>query len=174
MRLALKIVLVLAVLAMIKPYLISPRTAPIAYTDTGGVARRLGAGKPAVVVLWVTPCAYCARSLSVLDEIRRLYPEQNLDVVGFYLNKADDKSIDDITRNEGHQITMAQGQPTGPFVENLLKSLDFRGTGRDIYVVRADGRYDAVDASDLREPLGRIRDRVRSLLLNKLGLKERG
>lgn len=115
MRLALKVVLALAILAMIKPYLISPRTAPISYTDTDGVAR-----------------------------------------------------------NEGHQITMAQGQPNGPFVENLLKSLDFRGTGRDIYVVRADGRYDAVDASDLREPRGQIRDRVRSLLLNKLGLKERG
>jgi hypothetical protein len=174
MKNLLRVVFLIAVVAAARPLWTSRRAPALAYTDTQGAARRLGGGKPAVVVLWVTPCAYCKRSLIVLDEMRRLYPEQDLDVVGFYLNRADDASIDRIARDEGHSITMAQGQPSGEFVQSLTKGFNFRGTGRDIYVVGADGRYDAVDASDLKAPLPVLRDEVRSLLLNKLHLKERG
>jgi hypothetical protein len=169
-----RVALVLALAAWARSWWTSSHLSPISYTDTRGVSRRLGSGKPAVVVLWVTPCAYCARDLNVLDEVRRLYPEEDLDVVGFYLNRAADSEIDAIASREGHSVTMAQGQPSGEFVQTLTKSLNFRGTGRDIYVVRGDGRYDAVDARDLSAPLPALRDKVRSLLLNDLRLKERG
>ena len=152
-----------------------PKSAPaLAYTDTSGVSRALNADpKPAVVVLWVTPCSYCTRSMNVLDQIRRLYPEKDLDVVGFYLNRTSDADIDSIAAREGHSFTMAQGQPTGEFVRDLTAGFGFRGTGRDIYVVGRDGRYVAVDASDLSRPDNDILQQVRSLLINKHHLKER-
>lgn len=146
----------------------------LSYADTAGKYRSLGAPeRPAVVVLWVSPCAYCTRAMKVEDDIRRLYAEEDLDVVAFYLNRAGNEEIERMAAAEGHRITVAQGQPDNKFVETLLDGLAFRGTGRDIYVIGKDGRYTAVDASDLREPDYAVRDRVRSVLLNVLKLKER-
>ena len=153
----------------------SDKTAPaLAYTDTKGATRALNAStKPAVVVLWVTPCSYCTRAMNVLDTVRRLYPESDLDVVGFYLNPVSDAELDRMAAAEGRTFTMAQGQPTAPFVEQLLSGLDFRGTGRDIYVIGPDGHYKAVDSSDLSKPDYAVLQQVRSLLINKHRLKER-
>lgn len=151
------------------------KSAPaLAYVDTKGVSRVLNApSKPTVVVLWVTPCAYCTRSMNVLDTVRRLYPESDLDVVGFYLNTISDADLDRMAASEGRTFTMAQGQPTGAFVQQLTSGFDFRGTGRDIYVVGRDGHYTAVDASDLSKPDYGILQQVRSLLINKHHLKEK-
>ena len=151
------------------------RTAPaLAYTDTRGGSHTLASpSKPVVVVLWVAPCAYCDRALSVLDRVRGLYREEDLDIVGFYLNQADSAAIDRIASDEGHRILMAQGQPTGEYARALTSGFQFRGPGRDIYVVGPDGRYTAVDTSDLATPNFDILQKVRSLMLNKYGLKER-
>jgi glutaredoxin len=124
------------------------------------------------VVLWVTQCPYCKRALNVLDILRRDYPQENLDVVGFYLNRATDASVDQISSQEGHAITMAQGQPTGNFVQALTGSLAFRAPGRDIYVIGKDGNYEAVDSSDLDVPDSQISERVRAIL-DKQGVKAR-
>ncbi|MFX8235204.1 hypothetical protein ABTL20_21450, partial [Acinetobacter baumannii] len=44
-----------------------PVAPSLGYTDTQGHARSLAApDKPVVVVLWVSPCGYCTRSLKVL------------------------------------------------------------------------------------------------------------
>ena len=156
------------------PFLPERRAPALPYVDTQGVSRSLVPPmKPVVVVLWVTPCSYCTRALNVLDNVRRLYPESDLDVVGFYINEADDATVERLAQEEGHRITLARGQPSGQYVQALLKGFDFRGTGRDIYVVGADGRYEAVDASDLSTPNYEILQRVRVLLLNKHHLKER-
>ena len=151
------------------------RAPDLAYTDTkGGFHPSLAAaGKPALVVLWVTPCPYCAKALDVLDGLRRQYPEEDLDVVGFYLNTAEKSAVDQIASAEGHSIMMAQGQPTGPFVEALTASLGFRAPGRDIYIIGKDGKYETVDTSDLKVPNYQIAERVRAILREKHGLKER-
>ena len=174
MKLLFRVVLVLAIAAAARDYWRGHsrggagggRVADLAYTDTrGGFHTSLSAsGKPAVVVLWVTPCPYCARALNVLDSLRRIYPEENLDVVGFYLNKADDASVDQIAAQEGHAISMAQGQPTGDFVHALTASLAFRAPGRDIYVIGKDGHYEAVDSSDLSVSDSSIYEQVRAIL----------
>jgi hypothetical protein len=151
------------------------KTVPaLSYTDTKGVSRALNAsGKPTLVVLWVTPCSYCTRSMNVLDTVRRLYPESDLDIVGFYLNTTSDADLDRMAASEGRTFTMARGQPTGEFVQQLLGGLDFHGTGRDIYVIGPDGHYTTVDASDLSKPDYGVLQQVRSLLINKHHLKER-
>lgn len=150
------------------------RAPDLSYTDTkGGAHPSLAApGKPVLVVLWVTPCPYCARALNVLDVLRWQYPEEDVDMVGFYLNRADPAEIDQIAGQEGHSVTMAQGQPTGDFVQALTNTLSFRAPGRDIYVIGKDGRYQAVDSSDLNVPDDQIADRVRAIL-DKDGLKAR-
>jgi hypothetical protein len=186
MRLLFRVVLVLAIafatrdqwlgrLGMTGKGAGSGRAPDLAYTDThGGFHNSLSAaGKPAVVVLWVTPCPYCARALNVLDGLRRQYPEEDLDVVGFYLNRADSATVEQIGRGEGHAIMMAQGQPTGDFVQALTNTLAFRGPGRDIYVIGKDGTYEAVDSSDLHVADYLISTRVRAILRGKHGLKER-
>lgn len=147
----------------------------LAFTDTHGKYRTLSApDRPTAVVLWVSPCAYCDRSLGVLDEIRRLYKPEDLDVVGFYLNPVRDDELDQLAVREKHAtLTMARGQPTPDFVEKLTDGFGFRGTGRDIYIVGRDGRYIAVDASDLSAPTYGILQQVRGLLINRFGLKER-
>jgi glutaredoxin len=151
-------------------------TAPaLPYSDTKGGTHSLAQpAKPAVVVLWVTPCSYCTRAMNVLDRLRALYPEEDLDVVGFYLNAAEDADVERMAAAERHRFTMARGQPTGPYVEVLTKGFNFRGTGRDIYVVGKDGRYVAVDSSDLSTPDYAILQKLRVLLINSHGLKERG
>jgi len=150
-------------------------TAPaLPYVDTKGVPHSLAApAKPAVVVLWVTPCSYCRRAMNVMDRVRGLYSEDDLDVVGFYLNESDDAGIDSIASVEGHRFTMARGQPTWQYTDVLLKGFDFRGTGRDIYVLGRDGRYTAVDSSDFSVPDYAILQKIRILLTTKHGLKER-
>jgi glutaredoxin len=147
---------------------------PLSYVDTQGGSRSLSAPtKPTVLVLWVTPCPYCHRALKVLDSLRGAYSLDDLDVVGLYLNRADDASVDRIAGQDGHLITMAQGQPTGEFVQSLTQGLAFRAPGRDIYVIGKDGRYQAVDASDLRTPDDKILGEVRAILRNKHGLQDR-
>ncbi|HXT00832.1 MAG TPA: redoxin family protein [Elusimicrobiota bacterium] len=146
----------------------------LAYKDTKGVAHSLTSpDKPAVVVLWVTPCPYCARALNVLDGLRREYPKAKLDVVGLYLNTADAATVDQIAGQEGHSITMAQGQPTHEFVEAMTAHLSFRAPGRDIYVIGKNGKYQAVDSSDLNVPDDEIAQRVRAILADKHGVKPR-
>ncbi|HEX4049182.1 MAG TPA: redoxin family protein [Elusimicrobiota bacterium] len=182
MRLLFRVVLVLAFAAAARDLWFSRsasaagggRAPDLAYTDTQGGFHSLSApGKPTVAVLWVTPCPYCARALNVLDSLRRDYAEKDLDVVGFYLNQADDASVDQIARQEGHSITMARGQPTGDFVQALTAGLAFRAPGRDIYVIGKDGRYEAVDSSDLNVADDVISQRVREILRDKHGVKER-
>jgi thiol-disulfide isomerase/thioredoxin len=152
----------------------SGRVADLAYTDTQGGSHSLASpAKPAVVVLWVTPCPYCRRALNVLDTVRRAYPEENLDVVGFYLNRAAPAAVDQIAGSEGHSIMMAQGQPTPEFVQSLTSSLALRAPGRDIYVIGMDGQYQSVDSSDLNVPDDQIYQRVRAILRDKHGVKER-
>jgi thiol-disulfide isomerase/thioredoxin len=146
----------------------------LAYKDTKGAAHSLTSpDKPAVVVLWVTPCPYCARALNVLDGLRREYPEEKLDVVGLYLNRAEASAVDEIAGQEGHSITMAQGQPSHEFVEAMTARLGFRAPGRDIYVIGKNGSYEAVDSSDLNVPDDEIAQRVRAILRDKHGVKPR-
>ncbi len=147
----------------------------LAYTDTrGGFHNSLAAaGKPALVVLWVTPCPYCTRAMNVLDRLRKRYPEEDLDIVGFYLNPADSASVESTARGEGHSIMVAQGQPTGPFVQALTNGMGFRGPGRDIYVIGKDGKYEAVDSSDLAVADYVITEKLRAILRDRHGLKER-
>jgi hypothetical protein len=147
----------------------------LAYADTTGAYHSLSApDKPAVFVLWVTPCPYCKRSLNVLDSLRNDYKPEDLDVVGLYLNSADNAGVDSIARGEGHSITMARGQPTGEFVQSLTRGLNFRAPGRDIYILGKNGQYQTVDASDLSTPDSLIYGRVRAILRDKHGLKDRG
>jgi hypothetical protein len=153
----------------------SARAPGLAYADTRGEYHSLSApAKPAVFVLWVTPCPYCARALGILDSLRRDYSPDELDVVGLYLNRADDGEVDRIAGAEGHSITMARGQPTGEFVQSLTSGLNFRAPGRDIYVLGKDGRYQTVDAGDLKTPNSLVYGRVRAILRDKHGLKDRG
>lgn len=152
----------------------SGRAPALSYADTKGHLHSFAnPERPAVVVLWVTPCSYCTRALGVLDRVRSLYPEEDLDVVGIYLNPADDAEVDRIAEMEGHRVTMARGQPSGPFLETLLDGFGFRGTGRDVFVVGRDGRFVAVDASDVQAPSLALLQRVRTVLINDLHLKER-
>lgn len=183
MKLLVRVVVVLALAAAARDFWAGHfkngagggRVADLAYTDTQGNshASLASSSKPSVVVLWVTPCPYCARALNVLDSLRRAYPEENLDVVGFYLNRADSATVEQIARQEGHSIAVAQGQPTGDFVQALTGSLAFRAPGRDIYVIGKDGRYEAVDSSDLAVPDDKIYEQVRAILRDKHGVKER-
>ena len=183
MKLLIRVIVVLAFAAVARDYWLgrsgkgagSGRVADLAYTDTRGNshASLSSSSKPAVVVLWVTPCPYCARALNVLDSLRRAYPEENLDVVGFYLNQAEAVTVDQIARQEGHSISVAQGQPTGDFVQALTSSLAFRAPGRDIYVIGKDGRYEAVDSSDLGVLDSHLYEQVRAILREKHGVKER-
>jgi hypothetical protein len=49
---------------------------------------------------------------------------------------------------------------------------DFHGTEQDIFIVEPDGRYETIDASDLDTPNEKNLDQVRTVLLNKLHLRE--
>jgi hypothetical protein len=172
MKLLFRVVILLALAAAARD--VWRKHSGLAYKDTQGRPHSISApDKPAVLVLWITPCPYCSRSLNVLDALRRDYPEKELDVVGLYLNRADDAAVDQFARQEGHSITVAQGQPSQDFVRTMTARLAFRAPGRDIYVIGKNGDYEAVDASDLGVADGAISERVRSILREKHGLRGR-
>lgn len=163
-----------AYLAQGRGPLSSPKAPPLPYVDTEGRSGMLAApAKPTLVVLWIDNCAYCERSMKVLDRVRRLYAESDVDIVGFYLNNAENAAIERMARGRGHMFPVAKGQSSGDYVSALTDGFGFRGTGRQIFVVGKNGRYDEVDASDLRAPDYDVLQRVRSILLNKYRLKER-
>ena len=123
------------------------------------------------MLLWVEPCAYCDRAFQVLDQVRPLYDEKDLDIVAFYLNPAEDAQV--AAMAGAHAVSAARGQPTGEFLEKLLDGLAFRGTGRDLYVIGTDGRYKTVDSSDLKVPAAAAAAKLRELLKTEFKLKPR-
>lgn len=144
----------------------------LAFTDASGKPRSLHAPeRPTVVLLWVEPCAYCERAFQVLDQVRPLYNEKDLDIVAFYLNPAEDAQVAAMAGS--HSVSAARGQPTGDFLTALLDGLAFRGTGRDLYVIGTDGRYETVDSSDLSVPAAVTAGKLRELLKTGFKLKER-
>lgn len=176
MRPSTVVFLLLAAAAYFRPWngLFRSGEAPaVVYKDTRGHAHALNAPeRPTVVMLWVSPCAYCDRAFKVLQDLRRLYPEDKLSIVALYLNPATDQQIEQMGAAEGGGIDLAQGQPDGPTLEKLLDGLSFRGTGRDIYVIGVDGRYTKVDSSDLRAPRSETLDAVRRVLRDAHRLAE--
>lgn len=156
----------------------APKTAPeLAYRDTKGGLHAFGPGaKPSVVVFWVSPCPYCERALTVLDDLRWRFPEDRLDVVGIYLNPASDAEVDEIGKREGRRITLAGAQHSGSL--DLVRALDsgfgFGAPGREIYVVDAQGKMRAIDSSDLGYPTGSLETLVIQAIGKATGLAPNG
>ncbi len=125
-----------------------PRHVPaLSYTDVQGRVHDFSRlDKPAVIGFWIDECGYSQRVMSVLDEIREEYPADKLDVVGFYLNPRMDAEIAAVGAREGYNVTLAGAQESPGLIENLQKSFDIRGPGRDIYVIDKTGIIHTIKA----------------------------
>jgi thiol-disulfide isomerase/thioredoxin len=142
-----------------------PRVPDLAYTDVAGQARKLrGTGKPAVIGFWIADCPYCERMMAVLNKVRRDYPEEQVDVVGFYLNRTTPQALKELGAGQNYAMTLAQAQPPTELVAALDKGFAIRGVGRDIYLVDKDGGFRTVDVSDLETPFKDIYPRITEFL----------
>jgi thiol-disulfide isomerase/thioredoxin len=147
----------------------TPQPVPaISFRDTMGAAHGFGRPcKPALVVFWISGCPFCERALNILDQVRRRYPKESLDIVGIYVNHGTNEAVEAEARAKGHLFDVAASRPDDD--NTLINRLDeegfkFGAPGRAIYVIDATGMYRTVDAGDLNVPNGSTEGEVISAL----------
>lgn len=129
----------------------------VVYADVQGRTRSLSKpGKPTVVGFWIARCGYCSNMMGVLDSVRRKFPADKVDVVGFFLNDGTDEDIKAFAGEEGHTADLASAYRSRKFRDFLEERFRFEGAGFDIYVIGRDGGFERVSTVDdqgrLRSP----------------------
>jgi hypothetical protein len=130
-------------------------SSPTEFQDTDGRGHSLpDPSRAAVVVFWVEACPYCERAMRVLSLVRASHPRTRVDVLGLYVNSADDTRVRALAEDEGFTVTQAAIQKPGQseITRNLISAFNVRAPGRHIYVVAPGGPVVPVDASDLDKP----------------------
>ena len=96
----------------------------------------------------------------IKTEVRRQYREDEVDVVGFYMNPSLDAQVRSIAKREKFEVTLAtvQNMSLGPnaLFGQLNDAFHIRGAGRDVYVVDKEGRIHTIPAVDEQ---GKLRPR---------------
>lgn len=131
------------------------------------------ASKPTLVVFWISDCGWCERSMRVMDRLRDRYDEKDLDMVGIYLNPNSAQAIEDEARRKGHVFPVVSGQDMWDWkgIKEMLDEFGFKGTGRSIYLVDAQGAIHEVDASVWEIGEGIIEGRATDLIASATGLR---
>lgn len=90
-----------------------PKT--FSFTDVTGQTHGFGGetNKPAVVAFWIDECGYSQNAMQVLNTIRRAYPETQLDVIGFFMNKRGESEVITTANKEGYSVTLVAVQSPG-------------------------------------------------------------
>jgi hypothetical protein len=136
--------------------------AALTYRDVDGQARTFQHedAVPTVVAFWISNCGYSQNAMWALNEVRRQYPEDEVDVVGFYMNPSMDAQTKSIAKREKYEVTLAtvQNMSLGPnaLYGELNDAFHLRGVGRDVYVVDKEGRIHTIPAVDEQ---GKLRPR---------------
>jgi hypothetical protein len=136
--------------------------AALTYTDVDGQARtfRHEGTAPTVVAFWISNCGYSQNAMWALNEVRRQYREDEVDVVGFYMNPSLDAQTKTIAKNEKYEVTLATVQNmslgTNALFGEMNDAFHIRGMGRDVYVVDKEGRIHTIPAVDEQ---GKLRPR---------------
>jgi hypothetical protein len=135
--------------------------AKLTYTDVEGQAHTFRSeGTPKVVAFWISNCGYSQNAMWSLNEVRRQYREDEIDVIGFYMNPSTDAQVKTIAKNERYEVNLStvQNMSVGPtaLFGDLHNTFHMRGVGRDVYVVDKDGRIQAIPAVDEQ---GKLRPR---------------
>lgn len=136
--------------------------AALTYTDVEGQARtfRHEGTAPTVVAFWISNCGYSQNAMWALNEVRRQHREDEVDVIGFYMNPSVDAEVKTIAKNERYKVTLATVQNTslGPtaLFGQLAEAFHVRGAGRDVYVMDREGRIRTIPAVDEQ---GKLRPR---------------
>lgn len=126
----------------------------VTYTDVDGQARTFEhqGATPTVVAFWISNCGYSQNAMWALNEVRRQYRSDEVDVVGFYVNPGLDAQTVTIAKRENYNVTLATVQnmslgPT-PLFGELNNAFHMRGAGRDVYIVDREGRIHTIPAVD--------------------------
>lgn len=133
-----------------------PKT--FSFTDVAGQTHRFSndTNKPAVVAFWIDECGYSQNAMLVLNAIRREYPAEKLDVIGFFLNPRTDGEVVAAAQHEGYSATQVAAQPYGasqsvPLIKTLHEGFGIRGPGRDIYVIDSKGFIHTIPTVDAKD-----------------------
>lgn len=139
------------------------------FADAEGKSHRfVNSDRPVVVGFWITQCGYSQRVMHVLNYIRKDYPIDKLDVIGFYLNAGmSDEQILAAGRAEGYKVNLAPAQRTIDMIRGLHTAFGIRGPGRDLYVVDQKGWISSVKADDTAQSEAEIEFKLRRLLRDK-------
>lgn len=152
-----------------KSLVFSPHVPDMSYTVVSGETRKLaGTGKPAIIGFWILDCPYAARVMTVLNNIRQDYPESQVDVIGFYVNKIEIQELEKIGFNKNYQIVLSPAQSPPELVWNLDRTFKLRGPGMDIYVVDKKGGIRSIDTSDLNMADSEIYPKIKELVAQAL------
>jgi AhpC/TSA family len=136
--------------------------AALTYTDVDGEARTFKheGTAPTVVAFWISNCGYSQNAMWALNEVRRQYRGDEVDVIGFYMNPSVDADVKSIAKRERYEVTLAtvQNMSLGPngLLGQLNDAFHVRGAGRDVYVVDKEGRIRTIPAVDEK---GKLRPR---------------
>jgi hypothetical protein len=124
----------------------------VRYADISGETHSLGGTKkPALLVFWNanTPSF---RAMKLLAAMRPDYPENTLDIIGFYTDEITTESLSQTAQDNGYFFTIASAAQTPELKATLLKSFNVKDSGQDIYVIdKADG-VTIVDISNPQIP----------------------
>ena len=120
--------------------------------------------RPKLVAFWITQCGYSKRAMWLMNEARQNTTDTDLEVVGFYLNQADDRQIKSLARQAGIAVPVAAAQQTPELMESLIQKFRFTKPGRDLYLVDRQGVIQRLDVSDREESNESLQRRVASFV----------
>ena len=148
---------------------LKPAYAPtVQYVDVRGVKHELGSQqKPTLVAFWIDNCTYSKRVMAILEEVHKEYSEQQLDVVGFYVNPIPNRTLQSLATSRGYKIQIVAAQQSQDLISKLHVGFRIRGAGTDIYLVDRKGQIHRIDASDREASKSEIKQRVKDLIRSK-------
>jgi thiol-disulfide isomerase/thioredoxin len=137
-----------ALVQFYKSYFETRFVSSVTFQDVLGNERKLGPGRVAVVGFWISPCGYSDRMLKILKSIRSEYREEDLDVIGFYLNPTSNDTLLKLKPPADYPLIFAAAQQRHDLIAKLHREFHIRGGGSDVYVVDRTGKIHVIDVSN--------------------------
>jgi|GEM_PF-6901329 len=138
----------------------------ITYTDVAGVQHDIGGcDKPAIVGFGVADSTPTARAMYLLSEVRKVYPENRVDVVGFYINGITQEELTRLGEETAAPFTIASAQTSPELLAQLISAFKFGEPGRELYIVDRRGHITAVPIDNIEEPVPQVFLRVQRKLI---------
>lgn len=135
------------------------------YSDLYGNRRPLTSPDKVVVAgFWVNNCPYSERTMSLLTRLGADYPEEQVQITGFYMHEGTPDRVMELAGAKGYSMTLAIAQGAPGLRAALERVFKFGAPGQAVYVADRNGEVRAVSAADLEAPDEKIYAELRELI----------